>query len=61
MTDRLTKAVDLHLRDWFAGHALAAQMARPGGDTVEEAAVRAYEYADAMMEARTRVDTRSRA
>lgn len=42
----------LSIRDYFATHALRAMVDGPGLDTVEEAAQRSYEYADAMLKAR---------
>ena len=50
------KAVDLGLRDWFAGQALVGLIASndPGaGDRIEEIPWYAYSIADAMLAART--------
>ena len=42
------------LRDWFAGQALAGWVAKYGSDVSStDAALCAWEYADAMLEART--------
>ena len=52
--------MDLELRDWFAGQALAAILSSAphtiGGDQsiAKERAEQAYRFADAMMEARKR-------
>ena len=41
------------LRDWFAGHALAGNLAYPCVDSSPESeAIMAYRYADAMLAAR---------
>jgi len=42
----------MDLRDWFAGQALAAQIARGQIGGPSELALRAYRYADEMMRAR---------
>ena len=53
--DRVVAAHEpgMSLRDWFAGQALAGNLAYPGGDlSPESAAIMAYRYADAMLAAR---------
>ena len=47
------KIADMVLRDYFAGQALTGLLAHPvGEDDGEKVAQYAYEYADAMLEAR---------
>ncbi|HKE44223.1 MAG TPA: hypothetical protein VKB41_06755 [Steroidobacteraceae bacterium] len=50
------RPIDMHpgmtLRDWFAGQALLGVIARGVKSPAAEVAEAAYEYADAMLEAR---------
>ena len=54
-TDKWIPAQEgMTLRDWFAGQALAGWVAKYGSDVAStDAALCAWEYADAMLEART--------
>ena len=49
--------IDYHgmaLRDWFAGQAIRARWGNGEAMTPEDAAMMAYQMADAMLDARTR-------
>lgn len=52
----MKKQPKINLRDYFAGLAMHATLLRPDlkGDTDEDTALNSYEYADAMMEVRSR-------